>query len=141
MPSKDVDNEPPPAPALPELGLPEECADVLARHYAEPVDDEAVLLRRLEGYLDQVHAAFHQNDYIDIDLVEKLGDMVQSLLAESPELDDDARRLVHAGARYFIDTDDAEDDMASMTGFGDDADVLVAICRHLEREDLVPKQL
>jgi hypothetical protein len=134
----------PPAVTCPLLpGLEDDVFLMLSDIYAESDELETteVMRKRNSAYLDVVRAAFHQNEYLDIELVENLGDLADALLVAAEEMSIDERRLAHAGVVYFVRSDDVNDDLADRTGFGDDLDVLSAVTRYLGREDLIPKHL
>lgn len=128
-------------PLLPDLE--DDVFELLAQLFAEPGEPEPldVMQKRVKAYLDEVHSAFHQNEYIDIDLVETLGDLADALLGAAEDMPADSRRLAHAAVEYFVRSDDAHADLIERTGFGDDMDVLTAVTRYLERDDLLPKRL
>ena len=48
----------------------------------------------------------------------------------------DHPNYVQAAVSYFIDCDDAEHDMDSLSGFDDDIGVFNAVCDHLGHSDL-----
>lgn len=134
----------PEAASCPELpSLEDDVFALLSELFEEPGELESleVMHKRLDAYLDEVREAFHHNDYIDIDLVDTLGDIAKSLLTAAEDMPDRQRRLAHAAVEYFVRSEDAHDDMVERTGFGDDMDVLTAVTRHVGCEDLIPKRL
>ena len=53
------------------------------------------------------------------------------------ELDEEARVLAQAAIRYFVVSEDGDDDFESPTGLDDDDAVMKAVLQHLGRADLL----
>ena len=130
-----------PLPALPKLALEPEIAVLVATMFAAPMEDDGTVFRQLEARLDTIRAAAHRDDYLDIGLVERIGQALERLLRAVATRDAADRRLVQTAVRYFIDEQDAIADLSSPTGFDDDAIVVGVVARHLGLTELLPRGL
>ena len=71
-------------------------------------------------------------------LAECIGRSCVALLdALRPDTPEESRRLVQLACRYLVETEDGKDDLGSVFGFDDDAEVLNAVVMKLGRPDLV----
>ena len=130
-----------PLPPPPDLGLEPDIAELVAALHEAPLEDDGALDRRLQAHLDKIRHVAHEDDYLDIGLVERIGEALERLIEASAERSDEDRRLVHTAVRYFIHEHDAVDDLSSPTGFDDDAMVVSAVARYLNLADLLPRGL
>ncbi len=90
---------------------------------------------------ETIPAAFQENPYLHLALALQLTDALETLLDATDTRSAEDQQLVEAAVRYFLDPLDAEPDFSSNTGFGDDADVVVAVAKHLGLEDQLPPEL
>lgn len=90
------------------------------------------------AYLMHVRRAAEKSNVVDLEMAEAIGDAARALIRHfrSRRDDEEAQRLIHAAVLYFILEDDAEDDLASVIGFDDDAEVISAVAVVLDRPDL-----
>lgn len=118
--------------------VPSEARDLFAELLREPLRTTGSLRLELEAHLQAIALAKAENEFIDVELANRLGTVSRGLLDEADERDDvDIKRLVQAAVRYFILDDDAEPDLDSVCGLDDDAEVCNAVARYLGRDDLV----
>lgn len=92
----------------------------------------------VDRHLAAVREAAARREFVDVALAQRIADhlaaMLDALEHETPE---GHRRVVYAAARYFVRVDDGDHDIESEIGFHDDAEVLNAVARYLQRHDLV----
>jgi uncharacterized membrane protein YkvA (DUF1232 family) len=75
---------------------------------------------------------------VDFALAEELAKRSVKLLERSaPDPSEANRQLIQAAVRYFVENDDAEDDLNSVVGFNDDAQVMNAVATYLGYPDLL----
>ena len=123
--------------ALPS-GIPADARDLVTSLLAEELRPVDALRSELDAHLDAIKAAQASNEYVDVSLALRLTDVSRALLDEAEAKDtDDARRLAQAAVRYFILDEDGENDLTSVHGLVDDAEVCNAVARALGRGDLV----
>lgn len=135
-------------PAMPDSGASERTDEVLlmldeeARElFQRLLKEEPLPLGELRdevaAYLLRLEREAEVDDHIDLDTAEAIAESLRGLLdVVAQEGDDEAHRLVHAAVRYFVIEEDAEDDMASLIGFDDDAEVVSEVAEALDRPDL-----
>lgn len=123
--------------ALPS-GIPADARDLVTALLGEDLQPVARIRSELDAHLETIKAAQANNEYVDVSLALRLTDVSRALLDEAESQDsDDARRLAQAAVRYFILDDDGENDLTSVHGLVDDAEVCNAVARALGRGDLV----
>lgn len=89
-----------------------------------PLSELADLKEVLSLYLKQVRRLQEENEFIDIELVERIGQAVRAMLALYPKQGSAARAAIVGAFRYFIIEEDEEGDLESIVGFDDDAEVV-----------------
>ena len=90
------------------------------------------LRAKVEGYLEELERSHRSGHFpeMDIELGRRCGASCLALLdalGERPPRD--RHLLAHIATRYFVTTDDDEDDRESLVGFDDDALVINACAR------------
>ena len=91
------------------------------------------VVARLKTYLSFVARVQEVNPQVNHELASRVANSLeQLLLAAAPE----KYKYAQAAARYFIEDEDADEDLLSADGFADDIAVLNSVCQHLGREDL-----
>lgn len=118
-------------------GIPDEARPLVDRLLREPPMPIGLLRMQVQDYRQVVHQAAREKEFVDVDLADHIADACLELLdgvtKGAPQVE---RRLVQVAIRYFVEEEDADDDMASIFGFDDDAAVLNAVLNYLGREDL-----
>ena len=118
-------------------GIPDEARPLVDRLLREPPMPIDLLRMQVQDYRQVVHQAAREKEFVDVDLADHIADACLELLdgvtQDAPQVE---RRLVQLAVRYFVEEEDADDDMASIFGFDDDATVLNAVLNYLGREDL-----
>lgn len=110
---------------------------VLAAYMIDATAGElAGMVADIDTYLAQVHEVAEERDFVDADLADRIAGALKALIAEAGDYTGRERNLLAGAIRYFIHSDDANDDLASPTGFEDDAQILNAVCRHLAANHL-----
>lgn len=82
------------------------------------------LAQQVEAHLEQIRAHYRQNEFLDIDLAERLTDQLCRLLAAYATYDAEQQRLIVGAARYFVAANDEESDIHSIFGMEDDVRIL-----------------
>jgi uncharacterized membrane protein YkvA (DUF1232 family) len=117
--------------------LEDEAHDIFAQLVEEPPLPLGELRDEVAAYMIRLEREADEDDAIDLDMAEAIAESLRGLLEHvAEEGDEDAHRLVHAAVRYFILEEDAEDDLASLIGFDDDAEVVTEVAEALDRPDL-----
>jgi hypothetical protein len=115
----------------PFFNLPETLRASVLAYAALPLDDPETLRRKVRAHL----AAARKRDplHSDLPLAEKLAGVLDAELARLGRDTPESRaRLIQAAARYFVASDDRDDDFASPFGPDDDEAVTLAALRHLD---------
>ncbi len=112
-------------------GLPSETRDVYREYLERPVLTRELLIAKVRRYIQTISDAARQNR-LDIGTAGELGAGLLRLLRDCED-----SQLGHAQAAvlYFMESDDAEPDLDSPSGFDDDAQVYNAVCQHLGMPD------
>lgn len=119
-------------------GIPADARDLVTTLLGEDLRPLDALRKELDAHLEVIKAAQASNEYVDVSLALRLTTVSRALLDEAESAGtDDARRLAQAAVRYFILDDDGENDLTSVHGLVDDAEVCNAVARALGRGDLV----
>lgn len=95
------------------------------------------LAGELDAYLKLASAASLDNNCIDIAMVGRMVDSMKKLFKDFSHFSDEERMVISAAARYFLDSEDANQDFADRFGFDDDLAVLNAALLAISREDLL----
>ncbi len=102
-----------------------------------PPDTAGVLRAQVGRYLKMVKGKAPAYKHLDLPLIEKMAQTLETLLDGYADLSEEHRALVVGAARYFIETSDANDDLTDPLGFDDDLAVLNTVLLVLDRPDLV----
>jgi len=99
--------------------------------------DELRRLRsRVRTHVDLVDEHSLSNEFVQIDLAQKVASALFKLIDSAPTLSLDHVALVRGAAEYFLLTHDEDDDVRSPIGIEDDARVVNHVCDQLGRTDL-----
>lgn len=90
------------------------------------------------AYLMHVRRAAEKSNVVDLEMAEDIAKAARALIRHfrSRRDDEEAQRLIHAAVLYFVMEEDAEEDLASVIGFDDDAEVISAVAVVLDLPDL-----
>lgn len=93
---------------------------------AEDVSDAELLglVAMLDSYLGNIRAALGSNEFINVELGQKIWQRCHDLVSHYADLDSEGRAAVVGAVRYFVESEDAEDDLDSVIGLDDDAEVV-----------------
>jgi uncharacterized membrane protein YkvA (DUF1232 family) len=94
------------------------------------------LRARVDEHLRETAKAAGKNEFVDTTLAYTIAQRLRIVLEDWPSLTQDERAAVHAAIEYFALSEDAEDDLESVLGFEDDAQVVNACLRFLDRSHL-----
>ncbi len=121
-----------------DLGAGMDAARATFLHLLEqPLADEHALSANVDLYLEVVRHLAATSEAIDVESAERLAGACHELLASvGPQTPEPVRRLIQAAVRYFLEEEDADEDLASRSGFDDDVQVVNAVTRYLGRDDL-----
>ena len=84
----------------------------------------AGLVSMLDDYLKEIKSALATNEFINVELGQIIWHRCHDLVSHYTELDSAGRSAVVGAVRYFIESEDAEDDLDSVIGLEDDAQVV-----------------
>lgn len=120
------------------MSLPTDLERALNRLRTDAPADLSQLRTELNTWRQSVNAASLRQDFLDVELAEKLVSCADALLEDlaAGAFDGEHRALVQAGLRYLVDDDDADPDLESPLGLEDDAAVLSHVAREVGRPDL-----
>jgi len=109
----------------------------LKRLHAQPLVAVEMLREEVQAHLERARQAALKSELVDLELAEANAASCLGLL-DSMRADQTASHhgLVQLACRYFVLTDDQDHDFDSMLGFDDDAQVLNAVARRIDRRDL-----
>jgi hypothetical protein len=94
------------------------------------------LQKQIAVHIGNIKDALQQNEFIDLDLAEHIASILVQILKELASYPENKRRLIIGASRYFIQSHDAQADLASVLGFDDDATVLNYVLMEIGRSDL-----
>lgn len=114
--------------------LPAETKEIYQRFLRRPLATRGMLARMTEEYLKVVGRVLSDDESHAWNTARCVGDGLLCLLRDCSV---DELPYVQAATLYFASSDDAQPDVESDEGFDDDAEVFNAVCRMLERSDLV----
>lgn len=114
-------------PDLPK-NLPPETVEVYQAYLGRPVLTRELLLAKVRAYIQTISSAAKETQGLDIGTASQLGSALMRLLRDC---EDETLGHVQAAVLYFMESDDAEPDLSSTSGFDDDAEVFNAVCEHL----------
>lgn len=112
-------------------GIPAAAREHFEALLAQPLRSPAELLAQAREHLAAIEDAGHHNEFIDVAVARRLVELHERLLTHVASLSVTTQRIAQAAIRYFISTQDAEDDF-DFGGLEDDQAVLSAVLRHLE---------
>jgi uncharacterized membrane protein YkvA (DUF1232 family) len=117
--------------------LPADTRHTMQRLLAQPVVPLDSLRLNVQQYMQLVYHAATIHEFIDVATAERLAETSYALLdSVAPQAPGDTRALIQAAVRYFLVSEDADDDLASISGFDDDVAVMNAVTQMLGRPDL-----
>ena len=99
--------------------------------------DLTAMSETIDAHVLKVTEIAEQRDFVDLGLASKLATVLRELLLQSDQYTGRERALLAGAIRYFADNDDVNSDLASPTGFEDDAEILNAVAVYLGRGELV----
>lgn len=114
--------------------LPLETKEIYQRFLRRPLATRGMLTRMTMEYLQVVGRVLTEHDSQALKTAQGVGDGLICLLRDCSE---DDLPYVQAATLYFASSEDAQPDVESDDGFDDDAEVFNAVCRMLERSDLI----
>ena len=92
------------------------------------VDVEHALLSSLakdvEQHVARAREALAVNEFLDVAMADKLASLLVGLINKIEKYPREKQKLIVGAARYFIRSQDAQDDMRSLLGFDDDLAVV-----------------
>jgi len=118
--------------------LPENLRKIATRH-SKPLDSATAdyLCSDLDDYQKKIFAGSKDNPAIDVALIGRMVATFKKLLLTFRTMPEEQQNVVSIAIRYFIDTDDAQNDFSETFGFDDDLAVLNAALLAIGREDLL----
>lgn len=89
-----------------------------------PPDQIPELQKQVRGHVDRVRRSLERNEFLDVATAERIAEILAQLLDTYESYPTDHQALIAGAARYFVQSQDAEPDTASLLGFDDDVTVL-----------------
>ncbi len=118
--------------------IPTMCRDIFARKLAVlSLEEVKTLTDQTQAYMRTIRKEAVKNKNINVPLLERMTKAMCTILKEYAYLPEEHRALVVGAARYFIDTDDASNDLEDPLGFDDDLAVMNTVFVLIGRNDLV----
>ena len=117
--------------------LPVGARPLLEKLMREPLVPPDELRHELKEHAAQVDRSAARRMDLDVHLAECIGQSCLTLLDSLGPNTPRAHRLVQLACRYFVEMEDDSGDLLSVFGFDDDAEVLNAVARQLDRPDLM----
>jgi uncharacterized membrane protein YkvA (DUF1232 family) len=103
---------------------------VIETYIEEPRTDRAELSFAVEEYVEHIRGSAAR-ETVNVERAEEVAEGCRALLAGPWDDDSGEWRVAQAAVRYFLEEEDADYDMESLTGFDDDAAVVAAAVRVL----------
>ena len=94
------------------------------------------LLSRVDAHMDQARHAHARSRLVNIRFAEAIHNAFRTIVEEWERIPVEAHYWLRGAMRYFVSSDDDEDDFTSAIGFEDDAEVLNACLCLAGRYDL-----
>jgi len=104
---------------------------------ARSVDDLLADRERVQAHLRVIETAAESGTALQVELAHPIAAALIDLLSSAEERTFVERRVLAGAVEYFLRSDDADSDFASMHGLQDDARVVIAVSDALGRDDLV----
>lgn len=112
--------------------LPPRVAVIVERLFREQRSSPVELHRMVSSYLNGLTGAARSVEHLDISLAADVANLCHRMIDTlNGPVAPEHHRLVHAAVRYFVTSDDAEDDTESLIGFDDDRLVALVIAGEL----------
>ncbi len=99
-------------------------------------DETPELQAQVLAHVTHIRDQLRTNEFLDIDLAERLADKLVQLLQGLAAYSQEDQRLIVGAARYFVSDDDAEPDTQSILGLDDDLAVFNYVVTQLGQPDL-----
>ena len=116
--------------------VPDDLREPVLRLMERSTATRETLLTELERYTRRIDEATYRRHYVDVDLAEGILRSCRHLLENDwPDLDDDERKLALLACAYYVDPEDAEGDLDSVSGFEDDALILNCVLDAIGRPE------
>lgn len=93
------------------------------------------LQQRSREHVEQAGLAQARNSYVNASFAKAIADLVDAIVRDWDTWHPDAQYWLRGAIQYFVFSDDGEPDFASVIGFEDDAEVLNACLRLVNRHD------
>ncbi len=117
-------------------GIPPSATSTFERLLKTTEREPAALRRSVDRYLETIIEAAVSRPHLDTDLARAIAKACHGLVDLLPGAAPVARRRIVAAVEYFLLPRDGDDDLAYANGLDDDALVVTAVARSLDREDL-----
>lgn len=126
-----------PARAVAESVLPEDerlrFLDMCRARPAAQLHEDAV---RVQDHLRVIELGAETSPVLNVELARSIAETLTTLIAAADTYNFQERRLLSGAIEYFVARGDLADDYADASGLDDDARVIRAVCRFLDRAEL-----
>lgn len=116
--------------------IPDEARPLFRELLQEPPRPTSVLLEEVAAHVHRFETAAREGEQVDLKLAQTLARQSRTLL-DTMGLAAEQQRMIRAAVRYFVISEDGENDLQP-GGLDDDAAVMVAVIRHVGLEQRVP---
>lgn len=114
--------------------IPPETRPSFEKYMNEPLKSRELLRDTVDERLEKVREAATKIHFMDVTTADFVGDGLKHLVTDAP---DDLLSHVQAAVLYFISDDDLTSDYEPVVGFDDDAKVFNAVCKLMDRSELL----
>lgn len=126
-----------PARAVAESVLPEEeRLRFLEMCRARPAPELKADAARVEDHVRIIEHGAKVSPILNVDLARSIATTLTTLIDDADRYTFQERRLLSGAIEYFVAKGDIADDYATPAGLDDDARVIRAVCRFLDRPEL-----
>lgn len=111
--------------------------DLIEKYNIEVEMPSQELLKIINKYEIRILDEYSRNEFLNLKLANNLIIVFKTLCEEYDNFDISQKKYFIAALRYFVDTEDTDDDFESFFGFEDDAEVVNEMLVLINREDLI----
>lgn len=111
--------------------------DLIEKYNIEVEMPSQELLKIINKYEIRILDEYSRNEFLNLKLANNLIIVFKTLCEEYDNFDISQKKYFIAALRYFVDTEDTDDDFESIFGFEDDAQIVNQMLVLINRTDLI----
>ncbi|MGG4489716.1 hypothetical protein [Metabacillus idriensis] len=111
----------------------------IVKEHGEIYTNPKLLKQSLEIYIEKVKEETMTNEFINVELANKIKDVCLVLIDDYEDVDNEKKKYIVATIIYFVTANDDEKDLFSPLGFDDDADILNECLNLIDKKELTVK--